>query len=173
MNRNEQLLRSFCAPKGENREYLQRPFRIGEYVYASDGKIMVRVLAEGVDAEPYEKAHAAPRLFAYHAKPAGAFKPMREFPAPRPCPTCKGKRFFDFGIDGEELCAVCDGTGYEFERWNVCGAWFQVAYLHRIPVGSVIAAQPDNKSPLVFKGDGYEGLLMPLLDKISPEGEQP
>lgn len=104
MGIDEGLLRSFCATH-DVRFYLQEPLSIGEWIYATDGYVLVRVPNDGRPQSTEHPAHidfSKPLL-----TPCEHYAPLVLPPAPElpPCEACDGT-----GEVG--TCVECDGDGY-------------------------------------------------------------
>lgn len=98
-------LMKFVAEPNDWRKRLSTPWSLGEYSYATNGHIGVRVpRREDVPERP--DAPDFPRILA-SVKPSLMQVPVPSFEAPpfkKPCPDCNG-----FGIMAP--CANCDGKG--------------------------------------------------------------
>ena len=107
------ILQSFLS-RDETRPEIQRPLRYGANVYATDGRIMIRMpLTES--EEPADTSAKLPkgfkpvvagwRLTAEEA-PLNSWHPLSEFTLPPPgsCPDCDGSGWL-------KPCPECEGTG--------------------------------------------------------------
>ena len=102
------LLSRFVAPSTEPREYLRSPFLLGDYVYASNVAMAVRVPKDSAPevTSPPGKQRDIAKLFDDARR--SDFVPIPTLPEAQRCFTCHG-----IGIVGD-TCQVCDGDG-EFE----------------------------------------------------------
>ena len=106
MTTNELLLR-FVAKVSETREYMRSPVLKGEFVYATNGHIVIRVPYDPViDHIESDKLDNFPALFV--ERQHDAFIDLPELPAAEQCNVCLGS--------GQAYrCPDCDGEG-EFEH---------------------------------------------------------
>lgn len=115
-----EMLAEFCSPYKSPLTYkysMDAPFRVGEFVYATDGKACVRVPASAAP-EVGESDKAPPVQEVFYADIGG----MTAYPIPPglpkdrfPCSVCKG--------DGKAhtiMCPACDGDGWT--ECEECGA---------------------------------------------------
>ena len=108
-------LSKFCESKGSARIHLQRPWRKGDWVYATNGHLLVRVKPEMV-ADAAQETLRQPDVEALFTRYLDGcsdlqFIPMPTTPQPDPCPNCGGK-----GNAWSVLCPDCnEGT---FMRGN-------------------------------------------------------
>jgi hypothetical protein len=75
-------LRQFCADANEGREWMRRPFKRDEFVYATNGAMIVRVAAAGLSASDFPAGKlelldqifspVAPERFIKFPKPDGS-----------------------------------------------------------------------------------------------------
>ena len=108
-----ELLGRFTLKHSCLREYLQKPWRDGQYVYASNGHWLARVPAaefhgEAADRTPRHPASVA-RMFA-DAADRTAFHPLTGIAKPEECGPCSGR-----GVTRGSECNSCDGEG-TFDR---------------------------------------------------------
>jgi hypothetical protein len=87
-------LHKFCADERDSREYLRAPWRQGEWVYATNGHLVVRVPAaampDAVEGGPLHPNTAA--MFAKHLESGDReFLPMPAIAEPDKCKHCGGK----------------------------------------------------------------------------------
>lgn len=151
-----QLLQDCCAKELDCRYAMHAPFRKGEHVYATDGRIMVRVpIAEYPDAVTPDNTPPCEILFTeMEAKGFHAGVPAKAPTGAVPmvgcdwcggtgtvteCRECKGTGIVECYACGEvEDCDECDGTG-ETQNGNPqpcanCGSTGQV----RGPISGVV-----------------------------------
>ena len=166
-------LKPFC---GDNdvRYYMNAPFSEGEFTYATNGHILVRVAR--CDDVPEVEVEAAPpkceKLFADNpfisAVEIPDIPPMIE----ADCDCCNG-----YGTH-EQKCKT--GTAYDCEECNATGKrvtepgetmWPQITvgdtgfaskYLRLIKALPGIEFSPNGQNPAPFRFDGGDGLLMPI-----------
>ncbi len=101
-----ELLKRFAANGSDPREYMRAPFSRGEWTYATNGHIAVRVpKIDGVEILPEKHI---PRIEGLFKSSSDAFIDMPILPQPENCQMCNGT-----GIAHE--CPDCDGDG-EFEH---------------------------------------------------------
>lgn len=103
-------LQRYCANDGDPREYLWRPWRAGEFVYATNGHLAVRVpAADFPDAAENSKApKSIADLFAsaFDGREERDFRAMPELPKLIKCLDCKGA-----GRLHSIKCPDCDDYG--------------------------------------------------------------
>ena len=119
-----ELLKKFVS-QGDPREYMRSPFNRGEWTYATNGHIAVRVpKIDGVEALP--KKHIPNLEGLFQSASGNDFIVLPTLPTPENCQMCNGT-----GVAYE--CEECDGDG-EFEhgshtyKCKECGGHGQVAY---------------------------------------------
>ncbi len=146
------VLSDFCGDADSFKYYLAHPFSDGDYTYATNGHILVRVtrLQHMDEAHEIMRGKCA-KLFAEHA--GGELVPMPVLPEPQllACGEC------------EHGCAYCVNGWYEKPQWIELGdSGYQLHYLRKI------AALPNARiktngevDPAYFTFDGGDGLLMP------------
>ena len=102
----------FCANELDGRDYLREPWLAGEWVYACNGHIAVRLPAIAVpSAQPNDKAPDAPALFKRAIDDAPReYLPLPDFQRRAPCDECGGT-----GRVRAIKCDDCGGLG-EFTR---------------------------------------------------------
>ena len=159
-------LSPFCATKAH--PSLQFPFSRGDWTYATNGHICVRVprrtdvTAEGPDAE---------RLFegAYFGGLFPAVIPHIPEREKRKCLYCggAGQEYDDYNcIYG--LCEDCDGTGvvYDIMTIKVYDRLFNAEYIRLMSALPGLKIPFDcsnsNFTPLQFAFNGGQGLVMPM-----------
>lgn len=101
-----ELLR-FVAARDDIREYMRAPFVQGEWIYATNGHIAVRVpKVEWVNVKESDKPASIGELFEKNKR--DTFVTLPDLPPREKCPVCNGS-----GIGYK--CSECDGEG-EFTR---------------------------------------------------------
>jgi hypothetical protein len=142
-------------------------------LYATDGSLMLRGHAvdhpgrlRGVQSDPPHLPDLGP--YFDHWQPTGivATLPDDDVPPDVPCPRCSGLT---------PACATCFGVGTVLNSHRIrighrVGlAGFRVAWLKALGVEGVEIGVPrasDGRPAAVrFRGDGYEGLLNPLVEE--------
>ena len=169
-------LTKFCSTDS-TRFNIQNPFSLGEFTYATDGNILIRVDRLGNIAEN-PKAPDCERLFAEAiARAEPDWMDLPEFKLKRdPCLTCKGTGYLKEGTKVDIPCAkdfpgafLCtdncaDGvvlSGYA----KIDGVALASRYLDLIkdlPGIKISVFKP--MKPVRIKFDGGEGLIMPMME---------
>lgn len=107
-------LNAFCS-KERSRSYISQPYSIGEFTYATNGHIAIRV--PGVVALPNEKAPASIEGMFADAD-TRAFRPFDLVTAPPAkrvrCERCRGAGYVT-------SCETCDGEGLHTCNDDSCG----------------------------------------------------
>ena len=183
----KEILQQFCATD-PSRAYLYKPFTIGDYSFAGDGRILVRV--PKMDFPPLVETDqtklAVERITYYfaHDMSDGNYKPMPvedEKGWGDECGDCEGKKRITHltcdtcgsttDLKCEIACPACDGVGkilWQFEvifngqRLNA----YYLRKLHSLP-NVTIANSLDEMGHLSFKFDGGDGRLMPMRAKTT------
>lgn len=89
-------LQRFCADENDPREYLQKPWRDGGWVYATNGHLVLRIPDNGAPDTPErtDKHPAVPAMFRkYLEDRACEFLVMPSIPEPNKCTHCGGAGF--------------------------------------------------------------------------------
>lgn len=118
-----ELLQPFCANESDPREYLRAPFKVGAWVYGTNGHMAVRLKADDLPdiGEVTDPKATAPKLigdlFLRALEKAGdKFMAMPDFPALVPCLYCTGQ-----GRVWAMKCGDCeDGTFRHGSCWYDC-----------------------------------------------------
>lgn len=162
-------LKQFC---GEDvfRPSLQSPFSRGEFTFATDGSVCVRVPRRD-DVGDIKEAPNPESLFHTHKsnehRALGRFDFPEDIDAKKECTHCKGSRLEHDCPDCSCECEACDGTGEMSAAKNVScsvgGVWFAARYIRRIQTlpNLRIASTPKVGKAMHFVFDGGDGLLMP------------
>ena len=164
-------LQSFCANQWEVRSYLQRPWRDGEWVYATNGHMIVRVPAESapdVEARTSAQPKNPPDMFRVALEQEGEFLLMPPLPEDVPCPTCAGTGEIDEGIYGTDECPSCFATKHTFTYFELGDSGFNLHYLRllsALPQVRIRTQGTKTAAALIF--DGGQALLMPMRAKRS------
>lgn len=161
-------LKQFCGAEW-SWPYLHEPFSRGEYTYATDGAIIVRVprVAE-IGEDPYTPNPE--EIFA--TMPADGWRPLRvELPPIAPTEEC-WSCYDGFEHDCPDCtceCDECDGTGLVEPNLSteIGGVIFDLKYIRMIAeLPGVEVAITDGKSPSFFRFEGGDGALMPMRSEF-------
>lgn len=122
-------LKPFCGVESETRPYLSNPWSIGEWTYASDGRIAIRV-PRLPDVQENDKAPAS-IVTIFQSSDALAFRPFSISIPPEPptrcgdcggkghgarCPECGGEGTHGCNCDHcDRECSECEGVGAVFD----------------------------------------------------------
>ena len=167
-------LKPFC---GDNdiRYYLNEPFSEGEFTYATNGHILIRVPRrdDAKEVEADSMKNRLPKMFADNP-----FLLPVEIPDIPPmvegdCDCCNGEGTHDYkcGNAPPYACGECNGTGKQMTelgdtQWpeiEVGNAAFAPKYLRLIKTLPGIQFSPNTRDhSAAFKFDGGDGLLMPM-----------
>lgn len=156
-------LKPFC---GDNdiRYYLNEPFSEGEFTYATNGHILIRVPRRDDIPEEKTMSDRAPKLFVDFAMQKSLDIP--EVPAPEmvdcECVTSNG----DLSeTEVLQKCEDCGGT-FKVELWGVGidlgDSRFALRYLRLLKTLPNCKISPNGQKQAPFKFDGGDGLLMPM-----------
>ena len=169
-------LTKFCAAD-DVRTYLRTPFSYGNYTYATNDHIIVRVdrrpdapegNAKHLPQSSVEKALCLDRESVFRRLPILAF-PASETTE---CGHCHGSGHEHDCPDCECECEACDGSGGVLpERsCSIEGINFDAKYIGWIMTlpNIEVETNPKEKLPWKFRFDGDVGALMPLVrsDKV-------
>lgn len=162
-------LQPFCSTD-PLRPYLQKPFSRGEWTYATNGHVLVRVPKV---ADIPEGETAAEKVMT-NIRPDADVSHLGEFILPEPeeidCPTCEGRGTEHDCPDCECGCDACDSSGRAWKKNSVSlrGAVFDARYLSFVTALPNLTFQTNchKTAPSLFKFDGGEGVIMPM--RIEP-----
>lgn len=164
-------LQKYCGDD-KFRPYLNRPFTVGEFSYATDGRIMVRVpRIDGWDPPGIDHAWDGP----FKGLEKALFGPLAHKALPplpksteRECEDCEGRGKEHDCPDCECDCENCDGSGREIITPEISttirGGIFNLKYVAlmlELPGVLVQTDRADGEAPLLFKFDGGIGAMMP------------
>jgi hypothetical protein len=176
-------LEKFCYRGLEpERQKLCQPFSIGEWTYATNGHVAVRVPRRTDIAEnPAAPTKEATTLFEegtkrarYKPAPKSELPPLEtcEWEETLTCLQCNGTGKQHQCPDCSCECGECNGTGEViFIRWHettigrACFNSKYIAWLQELP--NLALGQPHKHAPLPFRFEGGEGLLMPCKPRGS------
>lgn len=156
-------LKAFCADPGDIHYYLTAPWSRGEFTYATNGHIILRVARiAGVEEQP--KAPDAAGLFAKVAAPSNWMPvPAATMPPGMECDECKGTGIFTDtygGVEHKEDCEWCNKTGKVKRHIGVvlAGTFFDKGYLSMLQGWEI---SPGKQKPAWIRKGDVTGLLMP------------
>ena len=178
-------LNQFCS-RDESRPYLTKPFSRGDWTYATNGHICVRVpRIEGVGEikpVPGYKVYETAEGF-FRDIPSEGFKALPPVNLPdnsdAPCAECDGRGSAHDCPSCQCPCSDCDGTGHLPAGHGISvgigGAIYHGRYIAQLQALPGVTVSPPSKiigisdyRAAFFRFDGGEGILMPLRRK-SPE----
>lgn len=158
----------FQAITGSHEEYyMDGPFSVGKHVYATNNTIIVRAVADTVLAASFAKKEPVP--------PVETLNWSRSFYADRGIYfTLPGKQIVSCACRCGGFCAAnpscdqCFGTGKvdtypDFQIGDDRYVWEYIALLgkHNVVEGYPAIERPsEQKAPVYFIGDGFDGILM-------------
>lgn len=158
-------LTSFCSTDPA-RPVLHRPFSKGEFTYATDGRVILRVARRPDVAEVKDAPHAERIFSGYPLTDDRRALPPFIFPTPktRPCDKCDSRGSAHDCPDCQCTCRKCDGRGSVTETVTgaIGEAFYTAHYLNllaTLPAVQVPVAPPTGTAPMRFTFDGGEGLL--------------
>lgn len=117
----QEILQMFIAGSNESHQFMQAPILRGDWIYATNGHVAVRVpKQEGIDATETDSIPQMPSLFDNGRRES--FDELPRLPVAQKCPKCDGR-----GHAYE--CPDCDGDGvfyhgqheYDCEECNCSG----------------------------------------------------
>lgn len=159
-------LQPFCG-KDDPRAYLNAPFSEGEFTYATNGHILIRVAKRAdIIALPEQMKGRCAKMF--WDNPWRELLPIPDVPPAEilTCVYCDGAGKLDFGDKDLERCDECEGIG-KWEPWKpgfpLGKAHFAQRYLRllkALPDCKISANHASKPAPFTF--DGGCGLLMPM-----------
>lgn len=164
-------LKPFCGDDF-SRYYLQEPWSEGAYTYATNGVILVRV-ARRDDVPETDATRFVNAAYLFRRSEGSGFVPLPHFDLPAAetvaCPACDGSGRVHACCDCGHTCEACNGGGsvssYEKISVGIFGTPYNAKYaalLRDLPGIAVATNEKPLATPLHFKFDGGEGLLMPL-----------
>ena len=166
-------LQLFCSTNPVRRTLLE-PFSIGEFSYAADGHIAVRV-PRRADVPVREDAPDARRVFFDAGAETFVAPGAKKLPKPKTeeCYQCDGDGKAHDCPNCNCACATCAGTGRVSCDRNVCvtisGMPFALALWRRVcglPGFKISPVRANEHQPLQFRFDGGEGAIMGLRSRL-------
>ena len=183
---NLDQLKTYCSTDIQ-RKWVTKPFTVGDFTFATDGRILFRVPAIAEVPEDPDATKGSKGVMAMLDKDVvNEYKPLPPFEPrePGPCPGCDGRGKSEWvecpdcteriHLDGQTIvCLECGGLGRRLKHddgnihllsVDLGGTWISVKYyeiLSKLPK-LTIATNMDATGPLHFKFDGGDGLLMPM-----------
>lgn len=167
-------LQKFCDTNTYHEAYgITKPFSRGEWTYATNGHICVRIPRISAITHEASVSKSAEKLFADAKARTAVWQPLPDFELKRSvCNTCGGTGYTKgCGKDAELSfkCEDCDGSG-EIKlpgKYIVQGSngttQISAIYLDMIKdLPNVMIAPYDETSGFLFRFDGGEGMLMPM-----------
>ena len=174
-------LQPFCS-KDASRTYLLKPFSRGEFSYATNGHIMVRVPRRS-DIGEDSKAPATEKVFddnvadGFEPAPVIKLPDLTEMITKEECQGCENH--IGKGCECEMCqctCDECDGTG-EVESESTVSVGIKGAIYMRKYIAMLLAL-PDlefgpihKTNPLRFRFNGGEALLQPMRGRADDHFE--
>lgn len=161
---NDFLLK-FCG-RDPRRQNLHKPWSRGEWTYATDGRVAIRVpRISSIEENP--SAPAAETLpFGDETTPFAPAPEIKISLNTSPCEDCDGRGYLHDCPTCECACSFCEGTGDVLEKQTIGigPATFNAKYIKRIQILPGLRFGPADKAnamPFRFDGGG-EGLVMPM-----------
>ncbi len=171
------VLKLFCAASDSPKFSITEPFRRGDYVYATDGKIAIQVTASlfpeitGDEKAPSEKGMLAIGF-------GSSLDNTELFPLPRKipestkiyCGACMGTgECICDECDNEHRCGKCGGGGHLRKmvtvQLGVATVDSQLLLLIQKLPNPTIEYPAEPERAIHFKFDGGRGLVMPVRKK--------
>lgn len=150
-------LETFCNKKSFHYQ-LGLPFRRGEFVYATDGRICVRMPADSYDG-PVATEGKFPKIESLDwDKEVVKWGPV---PEPQPCDKCHDLRvrpYVEPKEDNHSLMVPCGKCTVEIEGRKL--AWWLVEAVTRFATGLEVGVTTDLEAAVHFRFNGGYALLM-------------
>ena len=176
---------SFCHEQVA-RFAINRPWRHGQYVCATDGRVVIRWRSghwdDSILTSPLELGDKFPPIddLPWARSQYGTVcvaVPVMPEPTLKDCEECEGMRFVTCDYGHEHKCPECDGDGEVLANpyWKTGGLpRLGVVYAHKIlAAGGKLFGRidADPKKPIRFEiGDAIDGLLMPCREEEPSKG---
>lgn len=164
-------LQKFCSTSSD-RKNIGQPWSDGEWTYATDGRICVRVPRRAdVPENPEAPKNVSHTIFDCNPND-GKFQPLPGFTAPKmvACDNCGGDGKCECpACDAQHDCGCCKGTGKVEEK--LPGVKFgnqlinpkYLVLIADLP-GAMLANGMEKYAAVTVKFDGGEGRLMPMRE---------
>lgn len=165
-------LKKFCAT--DDSRILHEPFTVGEYTYATNRKIAIRVphfpsVNLATDPQPIEKQFAE----GIPTDPLTKWEKLAPFEYRQvleDCDECLGTGLVTCDYDHDHECDECEGTGQVtvLQKKAIGVRLFNKEYLALISTLPDCEIAPDfggREDALAFRFNGGHGLLMPIVRK--------
>jgi hypothetical protein len=163
-------LQQFCEKEGSGRPYLERPWSRGEYTYATNSHILVRVPRRADvpedDAAPSKVESVVPSFDRPFVSMPKVEIPLFT-PADEECEDCGGSGFEHDCPNCDCECDACDGSGKvttsDESVVPIGHSIFAAPYIRQILMlpGLQVSLGSDPSEPMAFKFEGGIGVLMP------------
>lgn len=149
------------------RDYLSKPFTAGEFTYATNGHIMVRL--PKLDSIPKQTKEGVDWNAPLKGLDEATFSPLSHSAIPEhalgECEKCDGRGSKHDCPDCECGCDGCNGSGFGYPKISttIRGAIYDMRYVAMmlsLP-GVEVADKTAKEMPLLFKFDGGVGAIMP------------
>jgi hypothetical protein len=157
-------LSPFCSTDAtHSRYYIMQPWSRGDFTWATDGHILVRV-SRRANVPEVPKPPNTDQIMACHD--GAEFAPLPDVvwpdpPPPEKCNWCDGRGVYD-----NDPCDSCHGTGLgpSIVSVGVRGAIFNAKYIRMIMAlpSAEFSIKPGADKPAPFRFDGGLGALMPM-----------
>lgn len=183
MQMTDDILRNFC--KGdERRAVTYRPWSVGDYSYATDGTIIVRVPRLDDVPPPHDRTieKTAAKIDEWMARLADANRvpvPRIELPTPKSwcCDTCDGRGTKHDCRSCDCECYDCDGTGRCQQPIVVAWRGAYIAgqlwkLIAELP-GSTIVASPPSPPIYDHAGFAFDGGVGVVMAMRKPKDSDP
>lgn len=163
-------LTPFCGT-GELRPYIKQPFSFGEFTYATNGHIIVRVgrRQDTPDGEVITESGILRAIRVADDACRFTLLPVYVFPPADPdadCEKCDWRGVMHDCPDCDCVCGDCDGSGKREKKASLSfsGVAYDIRYLRQIAsLPSIeVEASPSGDAPLRFRFEGGIGALMPI-----------
>lgn len=165
-------LQKFCS-EDETREPLMKPWRDGDFTYASDGRVIIKVPAEPGDVvqpkTPTPEKVAI--IFSWFNGPGLEWQKLPTLPVleTQGCGVCHGDGEHECDCGCVHKCGNCDGVGKIpiDAHLDIGPARFNCYYLRLIAdlPGLEIAVRGE-LDPMMLRFDGGVGVLMPMRKDV-------
>lgn len=164
-------LQKFCSTD-KSRPELHKPFSCGNFTYATNGHICVRVTKRDGALEDNGRGEWIAKFFKKQPEMSPAkFAPLQLIAtlAEVKCPECNGRGREHDCPACECECDNCAGTGKAEKRRshtyvNLRGAAFDLKYVRQIAALPAVELElfAPKLAPMYFRFDGGDGVLMPV-----------